>query len=101
MISPSFNIKEFVDALKGEDYMVILHLAELEATAAERFVIHNKSNSKEYEEYAYTLKEFICFLRYGVRAPDVNEYCWQIFLKACENVAEVMNIPPRCYGLFQ
>ncbi len=100
MISSNLNIEEFLNAVEGGDYMDILLLAELEATAAERLVIQNKLNSEYCKEYAYSLKEFICFLRYGIRAPDVNDYCWQVFLVACENVAEVMNVPLRCYGCF-
>ena len=102
MLSSALNIEEFIDAVKGEDFNNIIHLAELEATEAERLILRSRSgdeiNDQNFEEYANTLKEFIYFLKYGVRSPDVNDYCWQIFLIACANLAEIMHVPPRCYG---
>jgi hypothetical protein len=75
MISESYSIKEFVEAIRNKDYLEIVYLADQEATEAERFSNRLKARNgiqkETSREYANTLKDFIVFLRHGINPSAV------------------------------
>lgn len=73
MISSQFDIRDFVDTVKGNDYYTILTLANEEATEAGRLAIRlTDETQKGVEEYANELKVLISYLRCSVR-PKKHE----------------------------
>ena len=83
MISSSCSIREFADALQGKDYLEIIYIAEQEATEAERSLYRPKT-AKSFrqnggEKYANLLKDFIFYIRYGVKTPAISDSDFQMF----------------------
>lgn len=83
MLSPAFNLEQFVEKVRGEDYFGIVYAAEQEATEAERLSLRlqktldpdfNKSKS-----YADTLKKLINYLRYGFLPFSLEDYQYALF----------------------
>ena len=69
MISQSCDMKEFIEAVKDKDYYEAIYLADREATEAARLNFRPRAaaSSKGCPRYADRLKDFIHFMRYGVR----------------------------------
>ena len=76
MLSDSCNISEFLHKTKGENYQHILLLANQEATAVERCLCKKECAPQadtRMREYAATLKDFIDFMRFGVKTRSVRQ----------------------------
>lgn len=75
MISDRCDFNEFVRQAQGRHYEDIIYLADREATEAERrFYHHDPADQKKAicgQEYAQCLKEFITFIRYGIKPPHL------------------------------
>jgi len=71
MISKECHFSEFVGAVRGKDYYEVIHLAELEATAAERLFLRVRTNEpckqRCGKDYARRIKLLIDYLRYEVK----------------------------------
>ena len=69
MLSSSFSIDEFMEKVKGHTFHEIIQTANQEATAAERIVCKHcrQGDCDPIVGYARCLKDFILFIRYGVR----------------------------------
>ena len=76
MISESYNIKEFIEEMRGKDYLEIVYLANQEATEAERFSNQcrkkDEAMGKVSMEYATVLKDIIFFLRHGIKTSSIS-----------------------------
>ena len=69
MLSSSFSIDEFIEKVKGHTFHEIIQSANQEATAAERIVYKRcrRGDCDPIVGYARCLKDFILYIRYGVR----------------------------------
>ena len=89
MISKSCDFNEFLEKINGQEYPEILLAANDEATAAERIFHKRKSREKKrlvsYQQYAMVLKDFIYFLRNGIKPFSIREFDFQEFQTAREN----------------
>ena len=90
MISESLDLGDFVETIRGKDYREIMYLAEQEATDAER-LFYRKRTSDDFEDktvssYARVLKDFLFFMRYGVRPAGLTEEDFQLFRSVCKDV---------------
>jgi hypothetical protein len=75
MLSDTCNILEFLDKAKKSNYQRIMALADREATDVERFLYRNQGSSTAdttRREYATTLKDFISFMRYGIKTRKMR-----------------------------
>ena len=75
MLSDTFSIVEFLDKAKCNNYQSVLTLADREATDVERFLYKKQDTSvgdTQLREYANTLKDFISYMRYGVKTRKVR-----------------------------
>lgn len=83
MLSKSCNFSEFLEKVIGCDYADLILLANKEATAAERTFYkqkaHLESDPNEYQEYAVVLKDFIGFLRNGIKSSSVRDFDFEPF----------------------
>lgn len=73
MISRECRIGDFIGAIRDKDYFDAVHLADIEATAAERLLLRSKADAELRQRcgqgYAQTIKHLIRYMRYGVRPP--------------------------------
>jgi hypothetical protein len=71
MISKECNFSDFAGAVRGKTYFEILHLADQEATEAERLFLRRRIDTVTRQrcgrEYAERIKQFIDYMRYEVR----------------------------------
>jgi hypothetical protein len=69
MLSTSFDIDEFMEIVKGHSFQEIIQTADREATEAERIVCKQcrLGGCDPIVGYAHCLKDFILYMRYGVR----------------------------------
>jgi hypothetical protein len=75
MLSDAFSIVEFLDKAKSDNYQRVLTLAHREATDVERFLYKKQNVSAgdtKLREYATVLKDFICYMRYGIKTRKVR-----------------------------
>lgn len=75
MLSNAFSIVEFLDKAKCNNYQRVMTLADREATDVERFLYKNHDTSvgvTKPREYANTLKDFISYMRYGIKTRKVR-----------------------------
>ena len=76
MISPDCNISVFIESIKSRDPYTAIHLADKEATKAERNAL--RSNSSKHEDqpcgqdYSEQLKSLIRYIRYSTK-PKLPE----------------------------
>lgn len=91
MISPSFKISEFFDNVKDKSYLDIIYLSDQEATKAERLAYRSRNQNQPLPEcvlYAHVIKDFICYLRYGVLTQELSK----------ENAAQFISIGAKLRG---
>ena len=83
MLSSSFNIKEFIEKAKGHTYLDIIWMADQEATAAERcfYKLGCKGDSDKMMYYSRCLKDFILYMRHGVRTQKIRNLQLNAFQK--------------------
>lgn len=70
MISPDCDFKVFIDTMKGKDPLMVVYMAEQEATRAERHMLQAsfpKNGRRCGKEYAELLKGLINYLRYSIK----------------------------------
>lgn len=76
MISDQCRLRDFIDATRDKDLQEIIHLADLEATEAERIYyrgdISDARRASCGRRYARRLKHLITFMRYGIRPSEVS-----------------------------
>jgi hypothetical protein len=75
MLSDTFSIVEFLDKAKCNNYLRVLTLAHREATDVERFLYKKQNVSTgdtKLREYASVLKDFISYMRYGIKTRKVR-----------------------------
>lgn len=84
MISTDCSFKEFISAVQGSDYYEIMAKVEQEATDAERCSYRGKVSSNHRDrcgkKYATTLKNFLSYLRFGIKHSGIREDHFQLFL---------------------
>ena len=87
MLSTSFDIGEFIDKVKDRSGREIIHLADQEATEAERLLYRSRhrNNGADLRSYAMLLKDIVLFMRHGVRTHAVR----QIDLQGLETMTKV------------
>lgn len=82
MISTSYNMKEFIEAVRDEDYFDVIHLTNREATESERLSYRRREASalnQHLREYANNLKGLILFMRHGIKAGGVSKGDFELF----------------------
>lgn len=75
MLSKSCNIAEFIEKAKGHSYEEVICMANEEATEAERrfYKLHGNDDGKKLLVYSTCLKDFILYMRHGVRTTKTRE----------------------------
>ena len=94
MLSNAFSMVEFLKKAEGNNYQRVLTLANREATDVERFLYkqQNAANfSNRLRDYASSLKDFIAYMRYGVKNRNVRT----LDLDHFENLRETSSIERR------
>ena len=75
MLSSSFDIQEFIDKVKGHSDQDIIHMADLEATEAERCLYKQPHtvDGKNASSYATLLKDVVLYMRHGIQTHAVRQ----------------------------
>ena len=83
MLSKHYDIKEFVEKIKGRSFDEVIFLTDQEATETERHLYKNSRNTvkKAARQYAVSLKDFILFIRYGVVTRSTRDLNLKVFGK--------------------
>lgn len=105
MISPSFNFKEFVQAIEDiedKNYYTIMCMTEKELTVAERCFYRNRARGLENEccrKYACILKDFIDTVRYGTKPRETEGEDFELYCSVCKKLIAEKKIRPtnRCW----
>jgi microsomal dipeptidase-like Zn-dependent dipeptidase len=104
MISESYSMRQFVEAVKEMDYLDMVYCAVQEATEAERIAYRAKggrvSSEEESRKYADRLKCFIRFMQYGVRSSGLSYSDFELFRSLCEEYVKRTQIEARCHSAF-
>ena len=68
MLSPGYNIGEFVEKVKNRSFDEVIVLTDREATETERCLYRDcpAATRRAARNYAVSLKDFILFLRHGI-----------------------------------
>jgi len=105
MISASYSLRQFVEAIKEMDYLDMVYCAEQEATEAERIAyrVRNLRTSSEEESrrYADRLKGFIRFMLYGVRSSGLTHSDMKLFRSLCQEYVARTQVEARCHSALQ
>lgn len=104
MISPSFSIKEFLDAMVGKDWEGIITAADYECGVAEQR--SRGKRGKEAKEmgsmrYAASLKSFLFFIRFGVKPFGVSDREFAMYLPVCEALVQRGDFKPSVLEMFK
>jgi hypothetical protein len=71
MISKECNFSEFMGAVRGKEFFEVIHLADLEATAAERLLLRVRVGEAGGSlcgiDYARQIKQLIDYMRFEVK----------------------------------
>jgi len=81
MLSSSLSIAEFFEKAKGHSYQEIIHMADREATEVERLYYKSCRNDQceDIIQYIKNLKDFILYMRHGVRTRRTRHFNLQPF----------------------
>ena len=83
MISERCDFNEFALVAKGKGYQEIIYLADREATEAERRLYHagvgDQDQTRCGQDYARCLKDFITFMRYGLKPAHIHQEALLLF----------------------
>lgn len=83
MISNQCRLRDFIEATRDKDLQEIIHLADLEATEAERIYyrgdVADARRASCGRRYARRLKHLITFMRYGIRPSEVSREDLELF----------------------
>jgi hypothetical protein len=98
MISQAFDLEQFVESIRGNDYYRTIYAAEREATAAERLSIrlrnYKEADANISQSYADLLKGLINFLRYGIMPPCIENHHYNLFNIVCKDMPQKDTIIP-------
>ena len=76
MLSPSFDIAEFMNKVKKYEIDDIIYLTDKEATEVERCIYKGRSCSgrdeRQLRDYALILKDLILYMRHGLRTKAMR-----------------------------
>jgi hypothetical protein len=90
MISASCNFNEFIQAVKDNEYFDILYKADREATDAERRSYRTQVTSENRDlcgkQYASLLKNFMFYMRYGIKLRAISDDQFQLFRSVRQNL---------------
>lgn len=104
MISPSFNIKEFLDAMVGRGFVEIFNAADQECGTAEHLSRGKKGKAaKEMGSmsYAASLKALLFFLRFGRRPASISDKEFALYRPVCEELIRKGELLPSVLELFK
>jgi hypothetical protein len=76
MISPNYDINEFLEEIRDKKFYDIIFMANKEATEVERIALHSghvRGKKNNCGDYANNLKELIFFLRYTVKPKKLTD----------------------------
>lgn len=75
MLSTSYSIVEFMKKAEGHSYEEIIWMADQEATEAERrfYRLGRSGDSDKILSYTRYLKDFILYMRHGVRTLKTRD----------------------------
>ena len=100
MISETLDLGRFLETIRDKDYRDIMYLVEQEATETERFSYRqNKRDAcqaQPFSSYARTLKDFLFFMRYGVRPAGLTDADFQLFQSVSEDVERKRPFRNQC-----
>lgn len=86
MISSECKLSDFFSAVKDRDYFDVIYLADREATEAERMLLKPQASvstrNRCGEGYAQRLKQFITYLRYGLKPKGIENDEFKLFQSA-------------------
>ena len=87
MFSDSCSFEEFIEKVEAEDFMDLMYRTEIEATEAERWKYRPHAPVEKKENcgihYAETLKNFLFYMRYGIRPGGVSDDIFVAFRHVC------------------
>jgi hypothetical protein len=89
MISPSFDIREFIEAIRRKDYLEMIHLADREAFQVWRCSNRDdqkESDQRELRAYEMRLKEFVSVIRSSVIRRKEGDPVHQLFNSVRDDV---------------
>jgi hypothetical protein len=76
MLASSADIAEFMTKIKDKPFHDVVYLVDREATEAERLTLKSKSVPESetdiYRRYAMTLKDFVLYVRHGIKTSLVS-----------------------------
>ncbi len=102
MISPSFNLREFIETVQDKDCLEIISLAQQEVQMAEqrsfsvKGAVRNRNDGST--RYAADLKGLIFLLTYGAKPMGVGIAPFWII---CKNLVDRKQIKPEIMTLFK
>lgn len=104
MISGSYDFGKFMERVKDKDYLEILRLAIQEADYLEPLLYRVRGAVKRREmggcEYVARLKEFIFFMRFGIKPSGVPDWAFRLYRPICENLISKGQLKPSILDLF-
>lgn len=105
MISPTFNLREFLHAMIGEDYRNILIAAAQECAEAERLSCGVRGAVKARQmgssDYIFALKKFLFFMQRGLRPTGVKDWEFAMYRSVCEPLVGTGEFSPAVLKLFR
>ena len=104
MISPSFRINEFLEAMVGKDFITVFNAADRECEIAEH--LSRGKKGKEAKEmgsmrYAASLKALLFFLRFGRRPSGIPDQEFAMYRPICEALVHKGDLLPSVLELFR
>jgi hypothetical protein len=105
MISPSYNIRQFLTAVQGKSYAELLAAADRECAAVEAQAYGGRAGSVRAREqgageYAHDLKGFLFWLRYGRRPDGVDDSTFRLFRPICEHLVQTGQLEAPALQVF-
>lgn len=81
MLSSSLSIAEFFEKAKGHSYQEIIRMADAETTEVERLYYKScrETECDGIVQYIKNLKDFILYMRHGVRTRNTRHFNLQPF----------------------
>ncbi len=90
MLSDSCSFEEFIENVQADDLMELMYLTEKEATEAERRLFRPRVSPLCKEKcgihYAETLKNFLFYMRYGIRPAGISDEIFKAYRRACDGL---------------
>ena len=97
MISDRCDFDDFAQKANGCNYDDIIAMADREATEAERrrYMAGTPQDEKIFcgREYAECLKDFIAYLRYGIKPAYIAPEVLRQFDRICDDARQIKRSP--------